>query len=94
MTFAMAKEPMTRVNPATCRAARALLDWTQTDLATRAHVSIGTIRDFEAGTRTILINNSRAIQAAFEEAGVEFLNTNAPGVRLRPRSDGQATRSR
>src|ERR1044072_1645619 len=37
----------TILTPALCRAARGLLDWTQTDLAERAAVSRSTIRDYE-----------------------------------------------
>ena len=37
------------LTPAQCRAARALLDWTQDELAERAEVSRGTIRGFESG---------------------------------------------
>jgi len=73
------------MTPAQCRAARALLDVTQPELATMASVSPSTLRDFEAGRRTPIANNLSAIRAALESAGVLFIdsNGNGPGVRLR-----------
>jgi predicted transcriptional regulator len=73
------------VTPAQCRAARALLDWTQDDLSRAAEVGSVTIRQFERGAteprRAILT----ALRRALEEAGVRFINANkggGPGVRL------------
>lgn len=60
------------INPAQCRAARALLDWSQQDLAKAAHLSLSTIRDFEKGRRVPTHNNLRGIKLALEEAGVEI----------------------
>ena len=37
------------LTPEQCRAGRALLTWTQDDLATRAEVSRSTVRGFESG---------------------------------------------
>ena len=73
--------------PLQCRAARALLDLTQPDLASRAGVSPSTLRDFESGKRVPIANNLAAIRAALESAGVIFIdaNGNSPGVRLRDR---------
>jgi transcriptional regulator with XRE-family HTH domain len=68
--------------PAQSRAARALLGWSQVKLASRSHLGESTVRDFEAGRRTPLINNLAAIRAALEKAGVEFTNGGQPGVRL------------
>jgi transcriptional regulator with XRE-family HTH domain len=76
---------MTDISPALCRAARALLGWKQSDLAEKAEVSIGTIRDFEADARKLHKNNARAIQRSFEEAGVAFLEQ--AGVAFRKSSD-------
>jgi hypothetical protein len=42
-----------------------------------------TIVDFEKGRRTPVPNNLAAIQRVLEEAGVEFTNGDAPGLRLR-----------
>jgi transcriptional regulator with XRE-family HTH domain len=73
------------VSPQQSRAARGLLDWSQTELGARANLSESTIRDFEKGRRVPAINNLAAIRAALEKAGVEFTNGEQPGVRLRKR---------
>lgn len=76
------------MNPAQSRAARALLDITQPELAAMASVSPSTLRDFEAGRRTPIANNLAAIRTALESAGVEFINDERGDgvVRLRDRS--------
>lgn len=58
------------ITPAQCRAARALLDWSQQDLAKAAHLGLSTIRDFEKGRRVPTHNNLRGIKLALEEGGV------------------------
>jgi transcriptional regulator with XRE-family HTH domain len=70
------------ISPSQSRAGRALLDWSQEQLATLAHLGLSTIRDFEKGRRLPTHNNLAAIQRALEEAGVEFTNGDRPGVRL------------
>ena len=76
------------INPNQCRAARALLDWNQPQLASAAGVSPSTLRDFESGKRTPIANNLAAIQSALEEAGVIFVEAGdtakSTGVTLRP----------
>lgn len=69
------------------KAARALLGWSQTELASRSGISEPTIKRLEAadghepiGGRT---QTAAAIQRSLEAAGVEFTNGNRPGVRLR-----------
>jgi transcriptional regulator with XRE-family HTH domain len=68
-----------------CRAARALLDWSQAELAEAAKVARQTVVDFERGARTPYPNNLEAIRSALKAAGVEFIaeNGGGPGVRLR-----------
>ncbi|UVK44851.1 helix-turn-helix domain-containing protein [Mesorhizobium sp. AR07] len=63
------------------RAARGLLDWSQTRLGTRSNLSESTIREFEKGRRIPSPNNLAAIRSALELAGVEFINET--GVKLR-----------
>jgi len=68
----------------TCRAARALLGWSQRELAGRTGLSPSWVKDFEAGLpRNFMPVAIAAAQRALEEAGVEFLNGDSPGVRLR-----------
>jgi DNA-binding XRE family transcriptional regulator len=66
-----------------CRAARALLNWTQLDLAQRAGVSIGTIRGFETDQSSPIPATLAALRAALEKAGVEFIDDDQPGVRMK-----------
>ena len=63
---------MTDVTPAQSRAARGLLDWSQSELAKHSNLGESTIRDFEKGRRVPTINNLAAIKSAFERAGVRF----------------------
>jgi transcriptional regulator with XRE-family HTH domain len=71
------------ITPAQCRAARGLVDMDQAVLADGAMITRGVIVDFEKGRRVPTRNNLAAIQRVLEEAGVEFTNDDAPGVRLR-----------
>jgi len=61
------------------------LEWSRGDLAKRAKVSLSTVADFEKRRRSPIANNLQAMRAALEKAGVEFLDGDAPGVRLRKR---------
>jgi transcriptional regulator with XRE-family HTH domain len=72
------------ITTAQCRGARAMLGWSQGDLAARANVARQTVVDFERGARTPYPNNLSAIRGALEAAGVEFLDADngGPGVRL------------
>jgi transcriptional regulator with XRE-family HTH domain len=74
---------MAQISPATCRAARGLVDLTQKELAEAASVGLSTVKAFEAGTSTPMANNLKAMQSALEALGVEFTNGGQPGVRLR-----------
>ena len=73
------------------RAARALLRWEQRQLADASLVSLPTIKRLEAKPGVLIAHRSTvaALRAAFEAAGVEFINGDQPGVRLRrdPRND-------
>jgi transcriptional regulator with XRE-family HTH domain len=64
------------ITPAQSRAARALLDWTQEDLAKAAHLGLSTIRDFEKSRRTPTHNNLLGVKIALESAGVIFVTEN------------------
>jgi DNA-binding XRE family transcriptional regulator len=64
------------ITPAQCQAARALLSWSQQDLAEHAGVELRTIHYFEKG-RTPLRMTLNAITKALEDAGVLFLEDTA-----------------
>jgi transcriptional regulator with XRE-family HTH domain len=72
------------ITPGQCRAARALLDLTQPQLADLAGLGLSTIVDFEKSRRDISRDAAAAIQRALESAGVRFIAKNGagPGVRL------------
>jgi len=70
------------------RAAKALLDWIGDDLATKAGVSLSSIRRVEAVDdvpKNVSVNTILNIQKALEQGGVEFIGTpdHQPGVRLK-----------
>jgi transcriptional regulator with XRE-family HTH domain len=54
------------------RTARALLDWTQPDLAEAAGIALATLKRFEKGHRTPIPVVRAAIFAALEKGGVQF----------------------
>lgn len=75
------------MRPAQCRAGRALLDITQTQLASLAGMGLSTVVDFEKERRQVSATAVEAIQKALNRAGIEFIDENGggPGVRLRKR---------
>ncbi len=75
------------ITPAQCRAARALIDWSQQELADAARVGVVTVRQFEGGGTQPRNATLDVIRRAFEEAGVFFVDENGEGagVRLRKR---------
>ncbi|MBY5696868.1 helix-turn-helix domain-containing protein [Rhizobium leguminosarum] len=72
----------TILTPALCRAARGLLDWTQTDLAERAAVSRSTVRDYEGRHHDIHRATEAQLRLAFEEGGVKFVEIEGTGTGL------------
>jgi transcriptional regulator with XRE-family HTH domain len=75
--------------PSQCRAARALIDWTQPKLAEAASIGLSTVVDFERNRRTVSASALTTIRRALEAAGVEFIaeNGGGAGVRLRRTSE-------
>jgi predicted transcriptional regulator len=90
----MAGMSILKVSIRQIKAARALLDWSQEELAVAANVSIPTIKRLEAhdgllGGRS---ETGNKIQNALQSAGVEFIDENGggPGVRLRKAAKGKS----
>lgn len=81
------------LSPAHVRAARALLQLTQGELAKLSGVSEKTIRKFELGKVRASEDTILRLQAAFEERRVRFLNGGSPGVRLVAFADEGEARS-
>ncbi|WP_426233424.1 helix-turn-helix domain-containing protein [Pararhizobium sp. DWP3-4] len=59
------------IKSAQCRAARALLDWTQAELADRTAISAVSIRAFERGGE-MRESNLKLVRFTFEAAGIVF----------------------
>jgi transcriptional regulator with XRE-family HTH domain len=68
-----------------CKAARALLGWSQTKLAEAAAVHFRTVHDFEKGVRKPITATLAVLRRALEDGGVIFIPVNGggQGVRLR-----------
>ncbi|MGK6313699.1 helix-turn-helix domain-containing protein [Neorhizobium sp. DT-125] len=75
--------------PEQCRAARALLDWTQTDLAQKASISAVSIRAFEKGGE-MRESNRKLLRHTFEAAGIVFIPENGGGVGVRLAKSGHS----
>jgi transcriptional regulator with XRE-family HTH domain len=68
---------------AQCRAARALIGWSQDQLADASKVAKATIANFELGKRDPYPRTLDDIRGALESMGVEFTNGGNPGVRIK-----------
>lgn len=78
------------VNPMSTRqvkAARALLGWSQIDLAKHSGVSYPTIARLEAadGPVGVRADTAEKLRATLEVAGIVFTNGEEPGVKVRKR---------
>jgi DNA-binding transcriptional regulator YiaG len=83
----MSTKNVDTLTPGQCKAARALLELTQGELATAANLGLSTIVDFEKKRRQVSIAAIQTIREALVAHGVEFIDENGggPGVRLRKR---------
>ena len=73
------------IGPATSRAARGLLDWSPAEVAKRAAIEEDVLLAFEGGQRALPQADLASLKRVFEVAGVEFLNGDESGVRLKPK---------
>jgi transcriptional regulator with XRE-family HTH domain len=73
------------MTPAQCKSARALIGWSQLDLAKAAQVGVVSLRQFERGATEPRRATIAVIRRALEAAGVIFIDGNGegPGVRLK-----------
>lgn len=67
------------------RAARALLGWSQQELADKAIVSLNAVARLEKGIVDSRVSTVQAIESALAKAGIEFIarSEKGEGVRLR-----------
>jgi predicted transcriptional regulator len=93
----MAGESILKVSIRQVKAARALLDWSQQQLAAAAEISVPTIKRLEA--KDGLVGGRSAtgsrIRTALEKAGIEFIDENGggSGVRLRKRQRAKTSKA-
>jgi len=73
----------TALTAAQCRAARALIEWSQAQLSQSASIDIQTISDFEKRFRKADETTRRRLRATLEAAGVVFVAENGGGAGAR-----------
>ncbi len=66
-----------------CRAARALINWTQPKLAEKAGFGLSTIVDYERERRVVSERAIESMTEALQAAGVEFIAENGGGAGVR-----------
>ena len=90
----MSTKIIDEISPAQCRAGRALLEITQTQLAASAGLGLSTVVDFEKERRQVSPESVESIRRALIRAGIEFIDENGggPGVRLRKRQRTKQTK--
>jgi predicted transcriptional regulator len=67
------------LTPRQIRAARALLRWSQQELADRAVVSLNAVNRLERGEVDSRASTLQAVQSALEKAGIEFIFSGEKG---------------
>jgi transcriptional regulator with XRE-family HTH domain len=78
---------MVTVDGRSIQAARALLGWSQEQLAHKAGISVGTVKRMESfqGPVAARTDTLSKLVVVLEKAGIDFQNEGEPGVRLRRR---------
>src|SRR5437868_15286505 len=90
------KLPPETMAPEQSRAARAWLGWSQDQLASAAHVSVASVRNFESGQRVLHPNTIASMRQAIASAGIDLLfdaKGEPTGINRRD-TVGRASRSR
>jgi transcriptional regulator with XRE-family HTH domain len=92
----MIEKSILKVSIRQIKAARALLGWSQDELAGAASVSIPTIKRLEAGEGQLggRSETGDKIREALQRAGVEFIDENGGGAGVRLRKPGQARKTK
>jgi len=75
----------TSLTASQCRAARALIEWSQQQLSQAASIDLQTVADFEKRFRSADETTRRRLRAALEAAGVVFIAENGGGAGARLR---------
>jgi transcriptional regulator with XRE-family HTH domain len=73
----------TALTASQCRAARALIEWSQQQLSQSASIDLQTIADFEKRFRAADETTRRRLRATLEAAGVTFISENGGGAGAR-----------
>ncbi len=80
------------MSPEIVRAARNWLGWTQQELASKSHLGLSTIKDFEAGKRWPHFNNIEAIKIALINAGLTIADDAVSGPVTKQEPEGGASK--
>lgn len=75
------------ITPAQIRAARALLGWSQSQLAEKAGVSRNALNNLEREVVAPRRSTVKAIQQTLEQAGIEFTEGGVRPVTPQPKKD-------
>jgi transcriptional regulator with XRE-family HTH domain len=79
------------IEAAQVRAARALIGWSQAELAAAAALPVLTVDRFETGgTKSVPAEAIEKMRVALESAGVTFIAQNGGGAVVRLRKGGEA----
>lgn len=70
------------MTPDQCRAGRALMGMTQSQLAELAGIGRVSVLRYERGARVLRVNDLRVLRAVLETEGVEMIDGERPGVRF------------
>ncbi|MBV8848203.1 MAG: hypothetical protein JOZ16_01305 [Methylobacteriaceae bacterium] len=76
------QDAATPVSASQFRAGRALLGWSQAELAEAAELSLPTVKRVELETVQVSAEARDKMRHALEAAGIEFTNGKHPGVRM------------